>query len=42
MIVESPASILIARPVSRAVNSVLKNSKELIEEVELGEPETLF
>jgi putative SOS response-associated peptidase YedK len=42
MIVESPASILIAHPVSRAVNSVLKNSKELIEEVELGEPETLF
>jgi putative SOS response-associated peptidase YedK len=42
MIVESPESILIAHPVSRAVNSVLKNSKELTQEIELGEPETLF
>jgi putative SOS response-associated peptidase YedK len=42
MIVESPASIVIAHPVSHAVNSVLRNSKELTQEVELGEPETLF
>jgi len=42
MIVESPASIVIAHPVSHAVNSVLRNAKELTQEVELGEPETLF
>ena len=42
MKVTSPESILTAHPVSRAVNSVLKNSKELTQEVELGEPETLF
>ena len=42
MKVASPESILTGHPVSRAVNSVLKNSKELTQEVELGEPETLF
>ena len=42
MKVTSPESILTAHPVSREVNSVFKNSKELTQEVELGEPETLF
>lgn len=42
MLVESPASIVIARPVSSAVNSVTKNSQELTVEIELGERETLF
>ncbi len=42
MIVESPASIVIAHPVSSDVNSVTKNSQELTARIELGEPETLF
>jgi putative SOS response-associated peptidase YedK len=42
MKVASPESILTSRPVSNAVNSVLRNSKELTQEIELGEPETLF
>ena len=42
MVVESPAEILIAYPVSNAVNSVARNSQELTEPIELGEPETLF
>ena len=42
MVVERPESIVIARPVSHAVNSVANNGKELIIEADLGEPETLF
>lgn len=42
MIVESPAAIVVARPVSSAVNSVARNSQELTTGIELGEPETLF
>ena len=42
MVVEHPESIVIARPVSHAVNSVANNGKELIVEADLGEPETLF
>lgn len=42
MIVESPAAIVVARPVSSAVNSVAKNTQELTTGIELGEPETLF
>lgn len=42
MIVENPESIVVARPVSNAVNSVANNGKELIVEADLGEPETLF
>ena len=42
MVVESPASIVIAHPVSSAVNSVARNEKELTARIELGEPETLF
>ena len=42
MVVEHPESIVIARPVSSAVNSVANNGKELIVEADLGEPETLF
>ena len=42
MIVESPAAIVVARPVSSAVNSVARNSQELTAGIELGEPETLF
>ena len=42
MVVENPESIVIARPVSNAVNSVANNGKELIVEADLGEPETLF
>ena len=42
MVVEHPESIVIARPVSNAVNSVANNGKELIVEADLGEPETLF
>ena len=42
MAVEHPESIVIARPVSNAVNSVANNGKELIVEADLGEPETLF
>lgn len=42
MLVESPAAIVVARPVSSAVNSVAKNSQELTTGIELGEPETLF
>lgn len=42
MVVQSPESIVSAFPVSRAVNTVAKNSKELTARIELGEPETLF
>lgn len=42
MQVDSPADIVVARPVSSAVNSVAKNSQELTTGIELGEPETLF
>ena len=42
MVVENPESIVVARPVSSAVNSVANNGKELIVEADLGEPETLF
>jgi putative SOS response-associated peptidase YedK len=42
MVVEHPESIVVARPVSSAVNSVANNGKELIVEADLGEPETLF
>ena len=42
MVLESPAALVTARPVSSAVNSVAKNSKELTTRIELGEPETLF
>jgi len=42
MVVENPESIVVARPVSNAVNSVANNGKELIVEADLGEPETLF
>lgn len=42
MLVESPEALVVARPVSSAVNSVARNSQELTEGIELGEPETLF
>ena len=42
MVVENPESIVVARPVSSAVNSVANNGKELIIETDLGEPDTLF
>ena len=42
MVVENPESIVVALPVSNAVNSVANNGKELIVEADLGEPETLF
>jgi putative SOS response-associated peptidase YedK len=42
MVVENPESIVKAHPVSSAVNSVANNGKGLIEELPLGEPETLF
>ncbi len=42
MVVEDPDSLVFARPVSRAVNSVANNGKELTIETPLGEPETLF
>ena len=42
MLVESPAAIVVARPVSSAVNSVARNSQELTTGIELREPETLF
>ena len=42
MLLESPAAIVSARPVSRAVNSVARNTQELTTGIELGEPETLF
>ena len=42
MVVENPESIVVARPVSNAVNSVANNGKELIVEADLGDPETLF
>ena len=37
-----PDAGLVAEPVSRMVNSVANNGKQLIEPVELGHPETLF
>jgi putative SOS response-associated peptidase YedK len=42
MVVKHPDSLITARPVSSAVNSVAHNGKELTEETPLGEPETLF
>jgi len=33
---------LVPVPVSSAVNTVAVNNSELIKEIELGEPETLF
>ena len=42
MVVKHPDSLVTARPVSSAVNSVAHNGKELTEETPLGEPETLF
>jgi putative SOS response-associated peptidase YedK len=42
MVVEHPDSLVKARPVSNAVNSVAHNGKELTQETPLGEPETLF
>lgn len=42
MVVENPDSLVTARPVSSAVNSVANNGKELTQETPLGEPETLF
>ncbi len=42
MVVPSPESIVIARPVSSAVNTVANNGAELIAPIDLGEPETLF
>ena len=42
MMVENPDSLVTARPVSSAVNSVANNGKELTQETPLGEPETLF
>jgi putative SOS response-associated peptidase YedK len=37
-----PAAGLITRPVSPRVNLVANNGPSIIEEIELGEPETLF
>lgn len=42
MVLAHPECIVIARPVSDAVNSVANNGKELTAETPLGEPETLF
>jgi len=42
MQVDSPDSLVLAHPVSSEVNSVTRNSKKLTEQIELGEPETLF
>ncbi len=42
MRVDSPESIVTARPVSSAVNTVANNGKSLTQEIDLGEPETLF
>ncbi len=42
MIVPSPQEIVVAHPVSSAVNSVANNGKNLTQEINLGEPETLF
>jgi putative SOS response-associated peptidase YedK len=39
---EDPAAGLITRPVSPRVNLVANNGPGIIEEIELGEPETLF
>jgi len=42
MVVQSPEAIVKAHPVSSHVNSVSNNGAQLIEAIELGEPETLF
>ena len=42
MHIDAPDALVIARPVSSAVNSVARNSHELTAEIDLGEPETLF
>jgi putative SOS response-associated peptidase YedK len=42
MEVAEPAAGLRFWPVSDAVNSIRNNGVELINEIELGEPETLF
>jgi putative SOS response-associated peptidase YedK len=39
---EEPAAGLVPVPVSSAVNTVAVNNADLIKEIELGEPETLF
>ena len=39
---EDPADGLVTRPVSTRVNIVANNGPELIDAIELGEPETLF
>ena len=39
---EEPAAGLVPVPVSSAVNTVAVNNPDLIKEIELGEPETLF
>jgi putative SOS response-associated peptidase YedK len=39
---EAPAAGLVPVPVSSAVNTVAVNNPDLIKEIELGEPETLF
>ena len=42
MHIDAPDALVMARPVSSAVNSVARNSHELTAEIDLGEPETLF
>ncbi len=42
MVVQSPEAIVKAHPVSSRVNSGANNGAQLIEAIELGEPETLF
>lgn len=42
MQVQAPDSIVVAHPVSNAVNSIKNNGQELTNEIPLGEPETLF
>jgi len=42
MVVKDPDLLVIARPVSNAVNKVSNNGKELTIEIPLGAPETLF
>ncbi len=42
MLTENPAAGLATRPVSPRVNIVANNGAGLIEEIELGEPQTLF
>jgi hypothetical protein len=39
---DEPAAGLVPVPVSSSVNTVAVNNPDLIKEIELGEPETLF